>query len=56
MHLSGGEVSQPAWTVIVHCPPPASQLPTAGASDMATANRIAREMIFRCGFRWAGGH
>lgn len=25
MHLSGGEVSQPAWTVIVHCP----RLPTA---------------------------
>ena len=25
----------------------------AGASDIATANRIAREMIFRCGFRWA---
>lgn len=25
---------------------------TAGAGDQYTANRIAREMVFRCGFRW----
>jgi len=30
---------------------PPSQYPPAGSSDLATANRIAREMIFRCGFR-----
>lgn len=25
---------------------------TAGAGDLAAANLIAREMVFRCGFRW----
>ena len=25
---------------------------TAGANDLAAANLIAREMVFRCGFRW----
>ena len=28
---------------------------TAGSADLAAANRIAREMVFRCGFRWARG-